>query len=158
EINRRRIRRRMDQDEAQATWALSKLVKELTAPQTSKEIQQELEKRVREELAKGELRKQAEEYPVSRKELEKKLERLKQEMNPIFNKAMAKVELPDDMGGLAREHGRRYMREELDGPLADAIRRGATPHTARRRVEERMGQWVADAMARFEEPTGQTPE
>jgi hypothetical protein len=158
EIDRRRIRRRMDQDEAQATSALAKLVKELSAPETTQEMEKQLEKRVKEELGKGDLQKKAEDYPNTRKDLEKDLQRLKKEMDPIFNKAMAKVELPDDMGGLAREHGRRYMREEMDAPLSEAIRKGATPHTARKRIGERLGQWVGDAMTRFEENPNLSPE
>jgi hypothetical protein len=154
EIDRRRIRRRMDQDLAQGTWALSRLAKELLAPETQRQIRERLRRRVREELDREPLRREAERYPDSRGTLQERLQGLKQELDPIFNGAMDKVPLPPDMPpdlqGLTREHGRRFMREELEGPLARAIRNEASSRTAARRVGERLPGWVADALVRFD--------
>src|SRR5207245_1545052 len=95
EIDRRRIRRRMDQDLAQATWAMTRLVKELDAPETARELDRELKRQMREELEKE--REKTEQYPTTGDELQRQMQKLKERMNPILDQAMGKVKLPADM-------------------------------------------------------------
>jgi hypothetical protein len=153
EIDRRRIRRRMDQDLAQGAWALAKLVKELTAPETSEAIQKFLDKRIEEELSKAPLRQQAEQYPTTARALERQLSRLSQELEPILNRAMDRAALPDLQGALrelAREHGRRYVREEMPGDLSRAISRRAAKMAAAKRVRDRLAGLIASSLNRFD--------
>jgi hypothetical protein len=150
EVHRRRIRRRMDQDQARAGWGLTRLVRELTSPETQEEMRRHLDRRVDEELSRAPLREKAEGFPDSGPELQKQLERLKQELEPIMDRAMDRVELPPDMRDLARVHGRRFAHEELEGELPRSIQRGAAPYAAARRVRERLGDWVQGAKARLD--------
>jgi hypothetical protein len=159
ETDRRHIRRRMDQDEAQATWALAKLVKELTSPGSTRELENHLQKRVREELSRD-LRAQAEQYPRTAPELEQRLQALRRELDPIMNRAMDRVklpDLPDNLKELAREHGRRYTHEEMQNDLGRAIQREAMPYAAAQRVSNSLGMWVSDALARYETAPGTQP-
>lgn len=148
EVDRRRIRRRMDQDTAAATWALAKLVKELSGPETQKEAEKFLNDRLAKMFEKGEMRKKAEEYPQTSKELQDATKKVLDEADPIFNKAMDKVKLPDDMSDLAREHGRRFIKEELSTAHVQAVQRQAAPYAAFRRVNEKLKGWIDDAMAK----------
>jgi len=150
EVNRRRIRRRMDQDEARAGWGLTRLVRELTDPETQEALKKELEQRVGKALDQPGLREEAEKFPESGPELQKKLGGLKKELDPSIDKAMDKVELPPDMRGLAREHGRRYAHEDLDGELTKSIQRGAAPHAANKAARDKLDDLVGAAAARVD--------
>jgi hypothetical protein len=153
EIDRRRIRRRMDQDEAQATWALAKLVKETASSKTSRAVREHLDRRAEEEMKKH--RAEAERYPDTRAELERAMEGLTREIDPILNRAMDRVKLPglrDDLRELAREYGRRYVHDDLRGEIGGAVQRAAAPHVAARRVREQLPAWVGEAVSRFEAP------
>jgi hypothetical protein len=154
EIDRRRIRRRMDQDQAQAAWALAKLARELTSPETVREAEQHLGRRIEEELSKEPLREKAEQFPKTGEELRRRLERLRQELDPIADKAMDRVKLPPDIAPLAREHGRRFLREEQDGQTLLGIQRHAAALAAAKRVRAQLPQRVADALARFDPGRG----
>ncbi|MBI3070597.1 MAG: hypothetical protein HYY84_00580 [Deltaproteobacteria bacterium] len=154
EIDRRRIRRRIDQDLAQGTWALAKLVKELTAIPTLNEADEHLAKRLQDELSKSPNREKAEQYPVTRDALQKELQRLTHELDPIFNRVMARVKLPADMKSLAEEHGRRFMREGYGPKLARAIDREAAPIAAFRRVVERLPGVVRASLRGFDPGNG----
>lgn len=154
EMDRRRIRRRMEQDVAQAAWAMTRHVKELLAPDTMKQVGDQLRKRVEQELDKPENKDDAERYPDSRGALQQRLQGLKQELNPLFDNAMKRVELPADMGPelqeQSREHGRRFMHDELEGPLARHIRDEASARSAARRVKQQLPGWVAEGLSRFD--------
>jgi hypothetical protein len=153
EIDRRRIRRRMDQDLAQGAWALAKLVKEVSAPETNEAIRKHLDQRVREELSKPPLRERAEQFPTTARALEKALSGLSREIDPILNRAMDRAQLPDLQGALkelAREHGRRYAHEELGGELMRIIQRRAAPMAAAKRVRDRIPGLVASSLNRFD--------
>jgi hypothetical protein len=158
EIDRRRLRRRMDQDLAQGTWAMARLVKELSSPRTQAEATKELERQVEQALDGPAQRKEAERYPDTALQLRRDLQPLKETLDPLFNRAMERVELPADMPPelqeLAREHARRFMREEMETSLAAAIRRGAVARSAGARVRERLGAWVGEALRRFDPGAG----
>jgi hypothetical protein len=161
ETQRRRIRRRMDQDQAQAAWGLARLVKELTAPETEAALRQALREKMRERLSEAPLREKAERFPKTRDELQRELERVKDELDPMMNRAMDRVPLPPDMRDLAREHGRRYMKEELQSDFLRALPEEAAALAAARRVRERLPEKVAEALARADlDPTleERTPE
>lgn len=150
EIDRRRIRRRIEQDLSDGTWALSKLVKELGSLRTQKEVEQHLDRRLREELSKGPLKEKAERYPTTAKELGEELDKLRKELDPILDRAMARVKLPEDMAPLAQEHGRRYVHDAMGPKMTGAIRRAAGPIAAARRASEQLPGLVAKALRSFE--------
>jgi hypothetical protein len=154
EIHRRRIRRRMDQDLAEATWAMARMVKELHEPETLNRLQSHLEKRLEEELAKQP--KLAADYPRTRSELSKTLERVRRELDPIMNEAIGRVPFPKDMTAPLRDlaglHGRRFMHEEMSSQAKQALGRAATPHIAERRVGDRLPGMVRDALSRLDLP------
>lgn len=152
EIDRRNLRRRLDQDLAQATWAMARQVRELTRDGVTRKAKEHLRRRVREELQKAPLREKAEGYPGTRRELEQQLDGLRRELDGIANEATAKVPLPPDMTPplqeLARKHGRRYFREDLAGALGGAISDEAPLHAAHKRARDTLPGHVADAIAR----------
>lgn len=154
QIDRRRIRRRMDQDLAQGTWALARMVKELMAPETMRQALEKLDRLAEKALERPELKEDLERYPESLPRLRRKLQHLKRKLDPIFNRAMARVKLPADMPprlqDLTREHGRRFMREELEPNLVLAIGREAGALTAKRQLKRSLPDLAADALARFD--------
>jgi hypothetical protein len=154
EIDRRRIRRRMDQDLAQATWSMARMAKELTDEGTVKKLRERFESRLREELEKEELKQKAQSYPKTRPDLEQALDRVRRELDPLMDEAIDRVPFPKDMQGplseLAREHGRRFMHEEMRGMVKRSIARAAAPHAASKRVKDRLPELVAPALARLD--------
>jgi hypothetical protein len=158
EIDRRRIRRRMDQDLALGTWALARLAKEVTSTETVRQASAYLDRRLREELSKPPLKERAERFPHGARELEQEMQRLLPELDPIFNRAMDRVplerEMPPDIREIAREHGRRYGREELGGALTQKVRLHASGVAAARRVRDRLPGWVSEALGRFDPGEG----
>ncbi|MBI3071822.1 MAG: hypothetical protein HYY84_06790 [Deltaproteobacteria bacterium] len=150
EIDRRRIRRRMDQDQAKGAWAFAKLVKELTSKETLSAANNEIDRRIGEEMAKGPLREKAERFPGTTKELREAFERVKDGLDPIADRAMDRVKLPPDMEALARENGRKFLREELGEEMTLAVQRHAIPWAAWRRVNDRLPGMVRHALDRFD--------
>ena len=153
-IDRRRIRRRMDQDLAQATWAMARMAKELTSQGTVDQLKQKLDETLKKRLSESDLKDDAEQYPQSRPKLQKALSKLEGELDPLMDEATSRVPFPNDMTPelrkLAQEHGRRFMHEELRGTKQRALARAATPHVARKQLRDRMGELVAGALRSFD--------